>query len=279
MKKIIAVLLSVIMLLFSVFPAFALTQEELESQIKEFQDYVTYCESAYIYYWYEQPPSGPFWSQAASDRMTEAIAVARSTEITTQDELEKARVDFEQVVATMTLDPEELEFMIYLFEKETNENGYYDELTWSKFQSVLAEGKRALETGDEEVMYCAYIDMRNEFDDLCIYNTEYGDFDGDGVLSVKDVTMAQKYLANLIEFNSSQELMSRFNFGFLDVNKVTNLQKYIVGSAEKMSNYEMNKLMNFEGFDVNNREFGVATQNVNPIYYREYSIYFDNCHP
>lgn len=279
MKKLLAILLAVIMLLFSVFPAFALTQEELESQIKEFQDYVTDCESAYIYYWYMQPPSGPFWSQAASDRMIEAIAVARSTEITTQDELEKARVDFEQVVATMTLDPEELEFMIYLFEKETNENGYYDEATWSKFQSVLAEGKRALESGDEEVMYCAYIDMRNEYNNLCIYNTEYGDFDGDGVLSVKDVTMAQKYLVNLVEFNSSQELMSRFDFGFLNITKVTNLQKYIVGSAEKMGNYRMDELIKYEGLDVNNREFGPATQNVNPIYHSEYSNYFNNCHP
>lgn len=279
MKKLLAILLAVILALFSALTAFALTDEELQSQINEFQDYVTYCESSYIYYWYEQPPSGPFWSQAARDRMTEAIAVARSTEITTQDELEKARVDFEQVVATMTLDPEELEFMIYLFEKETNENGYYDELTWSKFRSVLAEGKQALESGDEEVMYCAYIDMRNEFDDLCKYNTEYGDFDGDGALSVKDVTMAQKYLADLVEFNSSQELMSRFDFGFLDINKVTNLQKYIVGSAEKMGNYRMDELMNFEGFDVNNREFGVATQNVNPIYHSEYSNYFNNCHP
>lgn len=278
MKKIISITLAAVIAAFSVIPVFAAENDELTMKTKEFQDYVTECESYYIYYDYMTPPDGPFWSTSSNERMTVAVEEARNAVINTEDELEMAKADFDQVVSTMTLDKEELEFMIYLFEKENNGDNYYDEETWNRFQSVLADGKLALESGDEEAMYCAYIKMRNEFNNICTYNTEYGDFNGDGSLSVTDITFAQKYLAGLEKFNYSQLTIAQFNYwDFLTVADLTNLQKYLVGTCEKMRNSHLEAVLSLEELDVNTRKFTPKTENSNFIYKSERSNYFNNC--
>lgn len=275
MKKLISFLLVLVICVYSTYPTFATTNDVLTTQIEEFQNYVTECESYYIYYDYITPPIGPSWSQSSEERMKYAIETARNAEINTIEELENVKEEFDLTVSSMTLDKTELEFMIYLFEKEKNDDYYYDDETWNSFQSVLKDGKQALETGDEEIMYCTYIRMRNKFNELCKYNNEYGDFNGDGVLNVLDITFAQKYLVNSVEFNSSQLTISQFNFSdSLRIDDLTNLQKYIIGTCEKMNNSHLDSVLSLEDLDEDVRKFTPDFEKANFVYNTERLRYF-----
>ena len=277
MKKLISLIIVTAMMAFSNVTVFAAENKDLDIQIEEFQEFVTECESYYIYYDYMQPPIGPFWSELSMERMTEAVDVARKTAINSEEELAKAKTDFNHIVSTMTLEKEELEFMVSLFEKEKNDNNYYDEETWNGFQSVLAYGKQALQSEDEELMYHSYIKMRNTFNNICKYNTEYADFNGDGVLNITDITLAQKYLVNSVEFNYSQCTIAQFNYcDFLRIDDLTNLQKYIVGNGEKMKTKHLDNVLSLQDLDISTRKFIPEMENSNYIYYVERNNYFDN---
>lgn len=56
----------------------------------------------------------------------------------------------------------------------------------------------------------------------------YGDINSDGVLTIDDATLIQKYMAELIKFNTLQSVMADFNCdGSITIEDVTAMQKYI----------------------------------------------------
>lgn len=56
----------------------------------------------------------------------------------------------------------------------------------------------------------------------------FGDTNSDGVLTIDDATLVQKYLSELTEFNSLQRIMADFNCdGSITIEDVTEIQKYI----------------------------------------------------
>ncbi len=274
MKKIISLMLVVVLAVFSIIPVLA-TTEDFKTQYNEFLDYVDDCELYYIYDYYNIPPSGPLWSNASCNRIIDAVEFVRTSSVSTLDELNQVEAEFNKVVSSMCVDKRELEFMISLFEKEINIDSYYDNETWNNFQTVLEEGKLVLDSDDEKVIHRTYIKMRNTFNDICRYNTEYGDFNGDGRLSVADITLGQKYLAQLLQFNSSQRTISQFNYwNFLKIEDLTDLQKYMVGTGEKMPNRHLQQVLELEDLDVNERRFYLDYENANFVYHSEHSKYF-----
>lgn len=67
------------------------------------------------------------------------------------------------------------------------------------------------------------------------YNENKGDINGDGVLTVTDVTDIQKNISDLLEFDEKQKAIADINGdGKVDVNDVTILQKYIAGLIDKI---------------------------------------------
>lgn len=207
--------------------------------------------------------------------MTEAIKNARNATITNIEELEQAIVDFEAVKNSMTLDPIELKFMISVFEKETNINNYYDETTQNNFQELLTEGKKAYDSGDEEIMYQTYVKMRNAFNDLCRYNTVYGNGNGDGKLTIADVTLGQKYIANIEKLNSSQLVALTCNDTFLIIITLTNLQKQIIGNCDVNLTVNFNRFLAYENIDADKRFFTFTDENINSVYSNLRAIFLE----
>lgn len=272
MKKLVSVLLVLILICSSAVTVFAADSQSFSQQYYAFKNFVDDCEEYYIYYYRIVPNPFVIWSSDSTQRMQEAIDYARERTITTVEELEVAYADMNSVIETMCVSKRNLEFMIYLFEKETNINNYYDEETWNNFQLVLEKGKQAYESVDEEFIHSTYIEMRNTYNNLCIYNTVKGDLNGDGVLSVLDATLAQKYLADLVEFNSSQRLLMRMKNG-VTVNSVTTMQKVLVGSEAEVTCINLDDLVEYEGIDPNTRRFTYIDETINEIYYDDYYEY------
>ncbi len=60
-------------------------------------------------------------------------------------------------------------------------------------------------------------------------NIIHGDVNGDGVVSVSDATLIQKYIVGEVNFNCAQELRARVNWNSysVTVKDATLIQKYI----------------------------------------------------
>ena len=276
MKKIISIILSVTLVLFSIVPAFAAVEDDFAVKYQEFLYDVTECEDYYIYYGYDTPTIYPSWSSASTERMKDAISYARERTITNNAELEIAYADLEEVATMMCVDKSSLEFMIYLFEQETNVNNYYDDDTWNDFRLLLEKGEQAFESNDEKLIHKTYIEMRNSYNNLCIYNTVKGDFNGDGRLSIADVTYAQKYLADLVEFNSSQEMLSKIKLSYtsgLNIESVTKMQKYIIGLETDFTNEYLDNLMAYDEIAEDAYYFTIIDEQVNIVYSLKYDEY------
>lgn len=287
MKKILSAFIALLLVAFSGVQVFATETDEsiTDTQYTEFLQYVWYCEYYYIKYEELIPMDFPQWSDATIQMLTEAIAYARERTITTKSELDEAYADMLDATAKMCVNKEELEFMIYLFEKETNINGYYDAKTWNNFQLLLEDAREAYESDDEKLVHHVYIDMRNTYDDICTYNTVYGDFNGDGILNVVDITYAQKYLVDSIDFNASQEYLTYIkgeSVSGLSVTTVTYMQKYIVGLVTEFENPSLDELSAYEGLGYSTEldpillEYPISISElyVNSLYCKEFDAYF-----
>lgn len=274
MKKIISLILAMVLLCFSTITAFASTEDDFLVRYTYFLLDVDDCEEYYINGGGFTHPDYPSWSDASLERMENAIAYAREREITNDEELQVAYADLEAVASKMCVDIDELNFMISLFEQETNINNYYDENIWTDFQNLLEKAKIVAMSDDEEAIHHTYIEMRNSFNNLCKYNTINGDLNGDGLLNVKDATYGQKYLAELVEFNSSQTMVSLIdykNITGITIETITKMQKYIIGRDNVFENDNLDALIAYEGLDENARVFTNIDGNANYVYDRKYN--------
>lgn len=96
----------------------------------------------------------------------------------------------------------ELGFLIKLCEQEENSDGFYDETLWTEFQSALTEAKRVYTENTENGTVTGntkqYWDLYGAYNKLCAVITIAGDTDGDGSVTILDVTNIQRALANII---------------------------------------------------------------------------------
>lgn len=66
-------------------------------------------------------------------------------------------------------------------------------------------------------------------------NILYGDVNGDGVVSIRDATLVQMYLAQMVEFDAAQLLAADADGnGTVDINDVTRIQQYLVGMIDSL---------------------------------------------
>ena len=70
--------------------------------------------------------------------------------------------------------------------------------------------------------------MRNELNKLCAYNSVYLDVDNDGEFSIKDCTLMQMQIAELVELTSSQRYVGNL-YKDANISDVTNAQMKLVG--------------------------------------------------
>ena len=63
-----------------------------------------------------------------------------------------------------------------------------------------------------------------------------GDVDGDGVISIADATVLQKYLANIVNFDDKQLAVADTNCdGSVSIADATQIQKYIANIVTSLS--------------------------------------------
>ncbi len=66
-------------------------------------------------------------------------------------------------------------------------------------------------------------------------NILYGDVNGDGIVSIRDATLVQMYLAQMVEFDAAQLLAADADGnGTVDINDVTRIQQYLVGMIDSL---------------------------------------------
>ncbi|MGN0502827.1 MAG: dockerin type I repeat-containing protein [Ruminococcus sp.] len=288
-KKVLSIILVLMLILNLTITVFAEgTKEQItEAQYDDFIDFADACYYCFVNPESVTPKSYPDWSNSSKERMADAIAYAKERKITTVSELEDAYVDLMEVTSKMYVDKDELKFMYYLFTQESNSEGYYDNETWSEFQKLIVDAKEAYYSENEQLIHHVYIKMRNTFDDICTYNTVYGDFNGDGILNVSDITYAQKYLAESVDFNSSQTMLSYINgeeVSGLSIATVTYMQKYISGTVTEFGNTILDNLVDadalIEGYNIDPITFEYIFQNEeNVIYSNAYTRYYDPRNP
>ncbi len=248
MKKILSTAIAIVLTVFSVISAFAQGSDEPITD-KEYKDFMYFVDACYYTFADPEPimnKTYPDWTEDSKQRMAIAVEDARSRTITTASQLEQAYADMFEVSSTMYVEKGELKYMYYLFIHENNDDGYYSDELWSEVQQLITDAKTAYYSGDEQLVHHVYIKMRNTYDALCKYNTVYGDFSGDSELNVLDVTYLQKYIAESIEFNSSQKMLSCIDgedvYG-ASIKSATYMQKYIVDSVTQFGNGDLDKLV------------------------------------
>ena len=273
MKKIISIILAVTLVLISIVPAFATTDvesaaNELISDALGYMRYYAYNNMTYPYYY-------PIWSNTTADESIELYDEIYNFSYNSMEDVEAERAKLDQLCATATISKSELKFMIDLFEKENNDNNYYNIDTWNEFLNTLENGKTAYENGSEEDIHIAYVNMRNEYNKICLYNKNMGDINNDGVVSVLDATYLQKAVIGLVDLNSSQLTVAYDNSGSIikpDITDATVIQKIALKIDIEINNYgsHITKLEDFGELPLypEVRRFGSNTEPNNAVYYQ-----------
>lgn len=170
----------------------------------------------------------------------------------TPEELKEMDDALQDSILGLRIDPCELDAMIKIAKEETNNDNYYDESTWNDFRSVIEESEAVLGTGDIDKIHNQYLKIRIAYNNLCKYNTTFGDTNGDGSVDIRDATLMQKYSTKIKELNSSQIFVSQigthsyddFN---IDIKDATLLQKKVTEEAKIPGDCcsNLTKLMNY----------------------------------
>lgn len=143
-------------------------------------------------------------------------------------------------VDSLVLEKTELEFLLLFVGEESNDNGYYSEKLWNDFTQKYAQAEAvyADETINDTRVTEAFWNLYMSFNNLCLSNMTPGDIDGDGKVTILDVTLLQKELVQMYTMNSSQIFVadvSDNNEIFPDINDATIIQKYTVKMVENDS--------------------------------------------
>lgn len=229
MKKLTSLLLTVIML-FSVFSITAYASTDNIADLKEqLTSYTNEMEFIFVYNFMLTPPWVPQYSAESSKRMEDAIKKIRSEidSYTTEEQINDATALLDSCKAQMYVQAKELKFMLDLMEADYNDTSYYDAETSAEIKSVYEAAKAAYESNVEKDIHISYLKMRDELNKLCLAVKVVGDVNNDGILSICDMTLMQKYLAGSVTLTSAQRFASGFDVEHNSINQVTEFQKYL----------------------------------------------------
>lgn len=146
-------------------------------------------------------------------------------------------------------------YTCYYAVNEKNDNNWYSDEVWNTFVEKREKLFNALSVNNpnfelkeygEGILDKDYTIKQQKYISECFYellevfntmtcqNIVLGDVNGDGVVSVVDATLVQKYIIGEVDFNCAQKLRARVNWNAfpITVKESTTIQKYIVGYTD-----------------------------------------------
>ena len=143
-------------------------------------------------------------------------------------------------------------YTCYYAVNEKNDNNWYSDEIWNTFVEKREKLFNALSVNNpnfelkeygEGILDKDYTIKQQKYISECFYellevfntmtcqNIVLGDVNGDGVVSVVDATLVQKYIIGEVDFNCAQKLRARVNWNAfpITVKESTTIQEYIVG--------------------------------------------------
>ena len=287
-KALLSVILAAAVLVCSAIPAFAVTEgetatadeettvteeitiDEAMKQLNELYSYLDYCYNATG----RTFGNGPFLGY--SNLLTLHDPVIYAEELydqylldmhfkgTTSITVDETMAQYNKLIElrdNLTLDSLELEYLIEFCSWETNENNYYPEDLWNKFQSALTEAKTTEFATDKE-MTEAFWKLYFAYNELCAVNQTPGDVNFDGKVNVLDATELQLAVAEITTLNSSQRMVAENKVSKeINITAVTNLQFVIAELSEPFACSSL-KILNENFYDK-----GLAVKKVNRVAY------------
>ena len=209
-KIVISIILVMMLAITSSVTAFA-TDVDLENEKQAIIKKANYAELLYIYDLYITPVTIPSWSPATSDNLINVVdRINKEVPMCeTLEEVKSYQVLLDEAIDNLSVSSWNLQWMINYMEKDyKNETNCYDEETYAELKTIYENAQKALDSGVDKDIHNAYVEMRNELNKLCEYNSVYLDVDNDGVFSIKDCTLMQMQIAGLVELTSSQRYIA-----------------------------------------------------------------------
>ncbi|MBQ9679281.1 MAG: dockerin type I repeat-containing protein [Ruminococcus sp.] len=161
-------------------------------------------------------------------------------------------------------------YTCYLSFKEHNNNHWYDEAEWEQFVTYRNALYDVL-TGIEEDylhiegIYLTYVQKKEVtdaffrllelYDTMTLDNAKSGDVDGDGDATILDVTVIQRYLAEMTELTEGQKLRATVranasdNGPDVDITSVTALQRHLAGLDRYLPKLDMTEFAAFQTYN------------------------------
>lgn len=216
--------------------AFATTDEELRIAKINLNHNVRNAEQMFITYLAPavMDPNVPHWSDKSTENMENVIETIRNglDFCETIEEVNAYQAMLDDAIEKMCISSSNLQWVIDYMEKDYNNfDNYYDEETYAELKTIYENAQKAVESGVDLEIHNAYIDMRNELNKLCAYNSIFLDVYNDGEFGIKDCTLMQMQIAKIIELTSSQRYVGRL-YKDANISDVTNAQMMLVGLSE-----------------------------------------------
>lgn len=162
------------------------------------------------------------------------------------------------------INPQFAAYTCYLAFKENNYNNWYQDTDWQQFVTYRNELYNALTDVNEDYLHIdtntltyiqkieitnAFFDLLEHYDKMTLDNALLGDVNGDGYVTIFDVTEIQRNLAGMSEFTEGQKLRASThsnaakNGPSYDITSATTLQRYLVEMG--CDEFETFQLYNF----------------------------------
>lgn len=245
----------------------------MEQKAKDVEDY-------YVKHMYFDPLKIPEWSTNSKQNLIDTIAKVRAEVpyCETLEEINSYSVLLDEAVAGLCISARELQWMINYMRKDyNNSTNYYDEETYAELKTIYENAQKALESGVDVDIHNAYIDMRNELNKLCAYNSIFLDVDNDGVFGIRDCTLMQMQIVKLVELTSSQRYVGLL-YHDANIMDVTDAQQMLVGTY--IVPYNPYKKTDFVSLDPSVKEYlgeNPGYEQSNNMYYTDRYCYIWYC--
>ncbi len=302
LKAILALLLAMVIMCFSVTPAFAEdSQEDLEIAFVEldnlcWQAVYDYGIASYEFDCPYQAEPGALIMIISEESFREGEEILNDTDrfmnkytadkrlglnSYTIEDFEKQYEKFYNTLNSRVVSKYMLNNLIS-FCKEEESNGYYNDELWNDFCEKLNTAQAIYddpEIIEDFVVTETYFVLLHSHFKLCSSNTMFGDIDNDSALTIMDVSYIQKACAELVTLNSSQQLIAK-----KDVTYASEIQRYIASFCDNVDieNSELNTYIEYTEYsDIHSDKFRFRSWKFNHFYMdkirnRKFPVYLDS---
>lgn len=302
-KRLISLLLALVLVCLSMVTAFAEnTDDELNRKIVELNKLV--IEMYYAFNMgsvFNNPPlpgaEDPNWLKTVNSETAYNMCAVATNMVDTYREhtyfpyegeisvetVSKMYDDLYEELHKVIIDRVEVEELVAICEKESNDNGYYDEQFWADFQEEITQAKELL--ADESIVdlrvNTAFYELMYQYNLLCTYNKVAEDIDNDGTMTIMDATYIQRFLVKLETLNTSQLFLLGGEGYFypedVTIAYATHIQRYCAKISQPGYGLNYKKLIkHIEETNPESENFRYDSIKWNMMYYsKEMSWYID----